>query len=104
MNPPSPDQLHADPTHWKLGIFYFCRQDERILVPKRIRGLGWTINFARPAALLWIGLGAMFVFGTLALARYAGASEEARLTLKLLMALGIIVFCHRAANSSRLGK
>lgn len=45
------DHLHADPAHWKLGVFYFCREDARLLVPKRIAGLGWTLNFARPLAI-----------------------------------------------------
>lgn len=34
--------------NWKLGIFYFNRNDQRLFVPKRIRILGWTLNFANP--------------------------------------------------------
>ncbi len=100
MNPPSLDELHADPQHWKLGIFYFCREDQRIVVPKRIRGLGWTINFARPSAYVWAAVLYLFIWGTVALARYAGANNEALLTLKVLLAFGIIGFCFRAANAS----
>jgi len=70
-------------------------------MPKRIRGLGWTINFARPEALLWIAFLAAFVYGTMALARLAGVGEDARLTIKLLLAFGIIAFCYRAAGASR---
>jgi len=25
---------------------YYCEDDPRIIVPKRIKGFGWTINFA----------------------------------------------------------
>lgn len=100
MNQPTLDELHADPLHWKLGIFYFCREDQRVLVPKRIRGLGWTINFARPSAVFWIASVILFAWGTVALARYAGASENAVMTVKLVLALGIIAFCYRAANAS----
>ena len=64
MNKPTHDQLHADPSNWKCGIFYFCRRDQRIIVPKRIRGPGWTINFARPSALLWVAVMILFVYGT----------------------------------------
>ncbi|WP_374460460.1 DUF5808 domain-containing protein [Chryseobacterium taeanense] len=32
---------------WKLGIFYYNKQDKRLLPPKRT-GLGWTVNFANP--------------------------------------------------------
>ncbi|HUA99902.1 MAG TPA: DUF5808 domain-containing protein [Terracidiphilus sp.] len=40
----------ATPSHWKLGVFYFNRDDSRILVPKRSR-LGWTLNMGRP--IIW---------------------------------------------------
>jgi uncharacterized membrane protein len=36
---------------WKLGIFYFNRDDSAVLVEKRF-GLGYSLNFARPIA--WI--------------------------------------------------
>ena len=42
------DAWHKDPANWKLGIFYFNREDKRIFPPKRIAMLGWTINFANP--------------------------------------------------------
>jgi len=100
MEPTEHERLHADPANWKLGIFYFCREDGRVIVPKRIRGLGWTINFARPAALLWIAAIAGFVIGTVELARLAGANSEVRMAIKVILAVGIIAFCHRAANAS----
>ncbi|MDR3402652.1 MAG: DUF5808 domain-containing protein [Chthoniobacter sp.] len=103
MNKPTHDQLHADPANWKCGIFYFCRQDPRIIVPKRIRGLGWTINFARPSALLWVAGMLLFVYSTLALARLAGANDDTRLMIKVLLAFGIIGFGYRMANSRGTG-
>jgi uncharacterized membrane protein len=33
--------------YW-LGIIYFNRKDSRVIVPKRVTGLGWTLNFANP--------------------------------------------------------
>ena len=39
-------EWHADPKNWKWGIFYYNKEDKRILPPKRIGWLGWTINFA----------------------------------------------------------
>jgi uncharacterized membrane protein len=38
---------------WKLGIFYYNPEDKRTFLPKRF-GIGWTLNFARPAAYLFI--------------------------------------------------
>ncbi len=46
------DAWHADPKNWKLGLFYFNPEDKRILPPKRIKWLGWTINFANPWSVL----------------------------------------------------
>jgi uncharacterized membrane protein len=42
------DKWHADPKNRKLGILYFNKEDKRIIVPKRIGFLGWTLNFANP--------------------------------------------------------
>lgn len=103
VDKPTNDQLHADPTNWKWGVFYFCRADPRVLVPKRIRGLGWTINFARPTALLWLVGMILFISGTGALVRLAGANHETVMVVKVLLAFGIVASCYRVANSTRNG-
>jgi uncharacterized membrane protein len=38
---------------WKLGVFYADASDPSVFVPKRF-GVGWTLNFARPAAWLCV--------------------------------------------------
>ena len=38
-----------DDRYWRIGLFYFNRDDPSLLVPHRF-GLGWTLNLARPAA------------------------------------------------------
>lgn len=43
-----------DDEHWKLGIFYVNRDDPSVFLPERF-GIGWTINFARPAAWVLVG-------------------------------------------------
>jgi uncharacterized membrane protein len=66
------DSQYSDGTPdscWKLGLFYFNPQDSALFVEKRI-GIGYTINFARPAAwifvvlaiLLPLGLGALTIW------------------------------------------
>ncbi len=40
---------------WKWGMFYVNPGDPRLWVPKRL-GMGWTLNFARPAAWFVMGL------------------------------------------------
>jgi uncharacterized membrane protein len=39
--------------YWKLGIIYFNPEDPALIVEKRF-GVGWTLNFARPVALIII--------------------------------------------------
>jgi uncharacterized membrane protein len=43
----SPD----DDAYWRAGIFYVNPDDPSIWVPKRM-GIGWTINFGRPAGVV----------------------------------------------------
>ncbi len=46
-----------DPANWYLYFIYYCKEDPRIAVPKRVAGLGWTINFANPWAIpFFLGL------------------------------------------------
>ena len=44
--------------YWKLGVFYFNQDDSAVLVEKRF-GLGYSLNFARPAAWFILLLGLM---------------------------------------------
>lgn len=37
-----------------LGIFYFNKEDKRVIVPKVNKFLGWTVNYARPGTYLII--------------------------------------------------
>lgn len=37
----------TDDRYWRLGVFYFNRDDPAVLVEKRF-GIGYTVNFARP--------------------------------------------------------
>ena len=43
-----------DPDNWVLGVFYFNKNDKRLLLPKRNPAFGITINFANPKAYLFI--------------------------------------------------
>lgn len=42
-----------DDVHWKLGQFYFNKQDPAIFIEKRF-GVGWTNNWARPISWFMI--------------------------------------------------
>ena len=46
------EKWHKDPNNWKLGVFYYNKEDKRIFPPKRIAWTGWTVNFANPFSFL----------------------------------------------------
>jgi uncharacterized membrane protein len=46
------DARNKDPGNWKLGLFYYNKGDERLIVPKRKPDHGATVNFANPWSLL----------------------------------------------------
>jgi Family of unknown function (DUF5808) len=95
-------RFHSDPANWKLGIFYFCRSDPRILVPKRILGLGWTLNFGRPMAVPFFLSMIALIPCSAALARFLGAGSQTRFVIELLVVASVIAFCHHL--SRRPGK
>ncbi len=41
-----------DPENYRWGVFYFNQKDERAIVPKRNRWMGFTLIFANP--LFWM--------------------------------------------------
>ena len=51
MNEPATGMNNVDDdSYWKLGMFYYNPHDPSIFVEKRY-GIGWTINFGRPAGI-----------------------------------------------------
>src|SRR6266480_1949454 len=48
------DKLWADPNNWRDGIIYVCKDDPRLIVPKKPKWGGWTLNFAHASA--WLAL------------------------------------------------
>ncbi len=52
-----------DPTNWRFGIFYYNKEDKRLLPPKRTPSMGWTVNFANPySILLMVGFLLLILF------------------------------------------
>ena len=61
------DRMIQNPENYKWGIFYFNAKDRRVLVPKRMYMMGWTLNFANIYTyLLILGLIAIgLIYGML---------------------------------------
>ncbi|MFN9113863.1 MAG: DUF5808 domain-containing protein, partial [Bacteroidota bacterium] len=53
-------QWQKDPKNWKLGIFYYNKEDKRIFPPKRIASMGFTVNFANTKSVVAFALFAAF--------------------------------------------
>ena len=48
------DKLWADPGNWRGNIIYVAEGDPRVIVPKKPKWGGWTLNFAHASA--WVAL------------------------------------------------
>ncbi|MBF4486041.1 MULTISPECIES: DUF5808 domain-containing protein [unclassified Flavobacterium] len=46
------DNWHKDPKKWYLCFFYYNPKDKRLLPPKRIEWMGYTLNLANPYSVL----------------------------------------------------
>lgn len=55
-----------DPANWKFGI-YRCAADPRVIVPKRIKSMGWTVNFSHRFAWPTLLLIVLLIGGPLAI-------------------------------------
>lgn len=40
------ERWRKEPENWIWGMFYYNKEDKRLLPPKRIPYMGWTVNFA----------------------------------------------------------
>ncbi len=100
--PPSTNlsRFSNDPRNWHLYFIYFCREDPRILVPKRISGLGWTLNFARPLALPFLAALLGAVWSAMILLQGAGVSARAYHITQLIVLSLVIWLCHRHSMSA----
>ncbi len=99
MNQSVLEQFSRDPKNWRFHFIYFCPRDPRIVVPKRYRGFGWTLNFARPLALPFLASLLTLCYSILSLANALTVGRDARYALKILMVLGLIALCNRLSKA-----
>lgn len=95
------DVLFSKPEHWKWECLYYCPEDPRIVVPKRVRWMGWTINFARPLALPFLAaLIASMLVAVWVMERFIHGDLARWLVLVLIIA-GLVALCAWMANPRR---
>lgn len=68
------EEIQEDEISWKWGCYY-NPNDPRLFVPKRLSGMGWTINIARPAGkVFFLGI-IILVISLIGFAFYGGVKE-----------------------------
>jgi len=79
-----------DPRNRKWGVFYYCKADPRVIVPKRLKWMGWTVNAARPSAIPVV----LLLLAILAVPEFIVAAKGAGIGLQLITgAAAIAVVC-----------
>jgi hypothetical protein len=68
------DKLWSDPRNWRAHSFYYCKNDPRIFVPKRLKLFGWTMNFAHASAWGTLFMGIAFAIGPIIYLKDSGNS------------------------------
>ncbi len=98
------DQIHASPESWFLYFIYFAPKDPRIIVKKRLGGLGWTLNFARPLAIPTLLALIAVLVGAFTLAATWDLSQSAQLGVAFVIIFALVIFCRWMANPQRYCK
>lgn len=92
------DRFTRDPENWRFFFTYFCRDDPRMIVLGRMGTLGWTINFARPLAVLLLAGLCAVTWAIFEILQQSRASLPTFWTVALLIVIGLAVICHKLSN------
>lgn len=84
------DIYWSDIKNWKWRLFYVSKDDPRVIVPKKSKWMGRTLNFAHSRAFIVLTLTVAAILVPNALREHV--SEAVRLTLFWIISVGIIIF------------
>ena len=94
MNREEIDRRWRDKGNWIWGVIYRCRKDPRVIVPRRWRWGGWTLNFGHPRAG-FVGLAAFgLAAGPGLLTFYLFDDHTAALVVLLLSVVALVTWAH----------
>ena len=91
MASPELEHLWEDPRNWKWFGIYHCPADPRLIVRKRVRWMGWTLNFAHPSSLLVLLLSVAIAVGPVLVVGKLGRNDAADVMLAL--ASSVLILC-----------
>ena len=98
MTPEEIENCWRDPENHRLGAYY-CPDDPRIIVPRRSKWMGWTINFARSGGFPTLVL--MFVWiivPQVAVRALGGSGLHCLITGAASIAILCLVCAHMSSN------
>lgn len=90
MTPEEIENCWKDPHNRKWGVFYYCKADPRVIVPRRWKWMGWTVNTARRSAIPVVLLLLAIVAGPLLIVRALGGGNGIEL---VTLVASIAVLC-----------
>lgn len=90
------EDCRKDPQNRKWGVYY-CKADPRVIVPKRLKWMGWTINFARPSAIPVVLLTIAILLIPVTIVR---ALDEGRAVV-LVTLVSVLLYCASCAFTCR---
>lgn len=96
------ESLWRNKSNWHFCFIYYCKKDPRLIVPKRIKWFGWTVNFAH----LWaVGLLALVCVAVclpvIVESKLNLATPVVLIPTLVVVIVAIVVFCE--SMSSRTG-
>ena len=99
MAHPYDEQYWSRKENWRWGMFYVCSDDPRLIVPKRPRICGYTVNFGHAAAW-WVLLGMAVIpmVPVLAVILCGIKSMAVLLSLIVIDLVLLLRYCHVKAN------
>jgi|GEM_PF-607804 len=104
MNLVDLNEMHADSNNWRLGIFYYSPSDPRIVVRKRFRAMGWTLNFARPLAIPLIVFVLAAIYGVMRFSDHMAWGDTGYWLSIVFMLIGISSLMGWLSNPRRYVK
>jgi hypothetical protein len=94
--------LWRDKSNWRFYFIYCCREDPRLIVPRRIKWFGWTVNFAHLRAVGLLALVCVVVCLPFFIeSKLSVATPVVLIVTMVIVIVGIVVLC--AYMSSRTG-
>jgi len=100
MRPEEIEACWKDPRNRKWGVYY-CKADPRVIVPKSIKWMGWTVNAARPSAIPMVLLLLAMVAVPISIATFKGAGMGMVLLTVAASIAAVGVLCAYLASTKR---